>query len=122
MQIVRCNACGKWIDKEEELGIEKENETGIEYCPLCGNTEALMDVDYGSSFDDAELEKLWELFGEIAVGDNDEIQEEFLDFPEGTDRIEVWQWFDERYSRGVVSLFHPDSVARNERKEEGEDE
>lgn len=121
MQIVRCNACGKWIGKEEDVGIETVNDPGIEYCPLCKNTEALMDVDYGSSFGDAELEKLWELFGEIDVDDNDAIQEEFLGFSEGTDRIEIWQWFDERYSRGVVSLLYPDSVARNGCKEEGED-
>lgn len=112
MQIVRCNSCRAWIGNEEDLGIETVNEPGIEYCPKCNGTEALMDVNFGCVFDDAELEKLWELFGEIPVDDNDMIQEEFLGFPEKTDRMEIWQWFAERYSRGVVDLLYPDSVAR----------
>lgn len=112
MQIVRCNACGAWIGKEEDLEIEKANEPEIEYCPNCKDTEALMDVDFGCVFDDTELEKLWELFGEISVDYNDMIKEEFLGFPEKTDRMEIWQWFDERYSRGVVALLYPYSVAR----------
>lgn len=112
MQIVRCNACGKWIGKEQDLGYEKVNEPGIEYCPNCKSVEALMNVDYGCNFDDTELEKLWEMLGEIPVGDNDEIVEEFVGFPEGTDKIEIWQWFDEKYSRGVVALLNPESVAR----------
>lgn len=110
MQIVRCNACGKWIGQDED--VEFNYVYDIECCPICKCEAALMDVDYGCSFDDAELEKLWELFGEIPIDDNDMIQEEFLGFPEGTDRIEIWQWFDERYSRGVVSLLYPESVSR----------
>ena len=104
MQIVRCNACGKWIGTEEEVGFESENEPGIEYCPLCYCSEALMDVDKRCNFNDAELEKLQEIFGCVPVNDNDEILEEFLGFPEGTDRIEIWQWFDELYSKGVKVL------------------
>ncbi|MEZ3492870.1 MAG: hypothetical protein K1W38_11360 [Lachnospiraceae bacterium] len=63
-----------------------------------------MDVDKRCNFNDAELEKLWEIFGCVPVNDNDEILEEFLGFPEGTDRIEIWQWFDELYSKGVKVL------------------
>lgn len=103
MQIVRCNACGEWIGKDEELGLEYLYY-GREYCPNCKETEALMDVDYGCNFDDTELEKLWKLFGEIPINDNDAILEEFLGFPEGTDKMEIWQWFDEIYSGGVVAL------------------
>lgn len=69
-----------------------------------------MDVDYGSSFDNAELEKLWELFGDIAVDDNDTIQEKFLNFQEGTNGTEIWQWFDERYSRSVVTMLYPEGL------------
>ena len=110
MNIVRCNACGKWLGKEEELGLYYADDT--EYCPDCKDTEALMDVNYECSFDCNELEKLWNLFGEIPVDNNDEIQEEFLGFPEGTDRIEIWQWFDERYPKGVVALLYPEGVVR----------
>ena len=102
MQIVRCNACGKWIGQDEDIEFNYVDD--IEYCPICKCTAALMDVDYGCNFDDAELEKLWDLFGEIPIDDNDSILEEFLGFPEGTDRFEIWHWFDEHYSKGIVNL------------------
>ena len=104
MQIVRCNSCGRWIGREEDVGLYDGIDT--EYCPECRCTEALMDVDYGCKFDDWELERLWEIFGNIPVDDNDEIQEEFLGFQEGTDRIEIWLWFDEEHSQGVSYLVH----------------
>ncbi len=109
MQIVRCNSCGEWIGRDEDLGLNYGDDT--EYCPNCKSTEALMDVDCGCNFDDTELEKLWRIFGDVPVDDSDGVLEEFLGFPEGTDRIEIWQWFDERYTKGVVSLLYPEGVA-----------
>lgn len=55
-------------------------------------------------FTSDELETLWELFGEIPINDNDEIEDCFLDFPVGTDRFEIWLWFDELYPEGVAKL------------------
>lgn len=116
MQIVRCNACGKWIGTEEDVGFESENEPGIDYCPLCHCSEALMDVDNNCNFDDTELEKLWTIFGCVPV-DNDEILEEFLGFPKGTDFIEIWRWFDETYSKGIKSLVYAQENIDCHRKE-----
>lgn len=42
------------------------------------------------------LKELWERFSEVNVNTNDEIEEDFLSFPAGTDKMEVWHWFDER--------------------------
>lgn len=44
------------------------------------------------------------VFGEIPIDDEDAILEEFLGFSEGTDRIEIWHWFDENYPEGVTEL------------------
>lgn len=104
MVIVRCNACGRWIGKEEMLGTTIEGICNIECCPECKCTETLMDVDCGCNFDDVELEKLWGIFGDVAITDDDEILEDFLGFPEGTNRLEILHWFDERYSKGVSEL------------------
>lgn len=103
MNVVRCNACG-WIGREEDLGYEALNEPGIEYCPSCKATEYLMDADYGCEFEDEELLMLWQMLGDVPVNDMDQVEEEFLGFPEGTEKEEVWHWFDERYSGGVVKL------------------
>lgn len=99
MQVVRCNKCG-WIGSEEELLQSSE----VDKCPRCEETEYLMDLSGNCYFDSEELEKLWEMLGDIPVNDNDEIEEEFLEFPAGTHKEEIWKWFDERYPDGVCRL------------------
>lgn len=44
-----------------------------------------------------ELLKLWQQFSEVPVNDDDEIEESFLHFGVGTDRFEVWKWFEEQH-------------------------
>lgn len=61
-------------------------------------------VDFSDRFNSQEVEKLWQFFGEIPIDDEDAILEEFLGFSEGTDRIEIWHWFDENYPEGVTEL------------------
>lgn len=40
---------------------------------------------------DIELfRKHWEALGKISVNDNDEIEQEFLGFPAGTNKLEIW--------------------------------
>lgn len=49
-----------------------------------------------------ELQELWNELSDIPVNENDEIEEDFLDFPSGTDKFDVWYWFDERCPNGVA--------------------
>ena len=54
---------------------------------------------------DRELEELWDEFADVPMNpETEEMEEPFLHFPAGTNREEVWEWFDERYSRGVAKL------------------
>lgn len=54
---------------------------------------------------DRELEELWDEFADVPMNpETEETEEPFLHFPAGTNREEVWEWFDERYSRGVAKL------------------
>ena len=41
--------------------------------------------------------QLWEEFGDIPINDDDEIEEEFLEFEVGTDRFEIWHWFEDTF-------------------------
>lgn len=50
------------------------------------------------------LEKYWAELGDISVDDDGIIQESFLWWPKGTDREDIWHWFDEKYSGGVAKL------------------
>lgn len=44
----------------------------------------------------ATLAELWKTFSEVPINNNDEIERDFLCFPAGTSRFDVWHWFDER--------------------------
>lgn len=56
---------------------------------------------------DIELEKLWKQFEDLPMDpDTEKIEEPFLSFPAGTDREDIWHWFDERHSKGVVYLLY----------------
>ena len=50
------------------------------------------------------LEKYWDKLGDIPVDDDGIIQESFLWWPKGTDREDIWHWFDKKYPGGVVKL------------------
>lgn len=50
------------------------------------------------------LEKYWDKLGDIPVDNDGIIQEPFLWWPKGTDREDIWHWFDEKYPGGVVKL------------------
>lgn len=60
-------------------------------------------------YTDKELEHLWSEFGDIPMNpETEEIEEEFLFFPIGTHREEIWYWFDEEYPKGVIGLMYPE--------------
>lgn len=48
-----------------------------------------------------ELKQLWAKLGEIPINEDEEIEKDFLHFEKGTDRLEVWRWFDEELPNGL---------------------
>ena len=50
------------------------------------------------------MEGYWKEFGNIPVDAEDNITEDFKHFEAGTDRMEIWHWFDENYSKGLAAL------------------
>lgn len=56
---------------------------------------------------DAKLEQLWGEFADVPMNpETEEMEKPFLHFPAGTNREEIWHWFDERHSKGVVYLLY----------------
>lgn len=56
---------------------------------------------------DELLEKLWDDFADVPMNPETECMEsDFLDFPAGTHREDIWHWFDEQYSKGVAYLMY----------------
>lgn len=67
------------------------------------NSSALVPV----STRDRELEELWDEFADVPMNpETEEMEEPFLHFPAGTNREEIWRWFDERHSKGVAYLLY----------------
>ena len=56
------------------------------------------------AYTNEELRGLWLLFSDVSITDEDCIEEEYLGFPAGTYRFDVWLWFDVRWPGGVYSL------------------
>lgn len=44
----------------------------------------------------SKLLNLWASFGDTPVDNNDCIESPFQGFPIGTDRFEIWHWFEEQ--------------------------
>jgi hypothetical protein len=56
---------------------------------------------------DAALEEAWDDFADIPMDPETECMEEpFLFFKAGTNREEIWHWFDEHHSKGVYWLLY----------------
>lgn len=67
------------------------------------------DGKYIQCYDDKQLESLWEEFGDILIAYNDEYPDGILEndwfiFKAGTEKIDIWHWFDDRYTGGVIAL------------------
>ena len=56
---------------------------------------------------DELLEGLWDILEDLPMNPETECMEaQFLRFPAGTHREEIWRWFDERHSKGVAYLMY----------------
>ena len=76
----------------------KEKTTGKFYCNKCALSQNLRD---------AVLEKLWLEFGDVPMNPETEcIEQDWHIFPAGTNRMEIWHWFDGLHSCGVYYLLY----------------
>lgn len=62
---------------------------------------------------DAELEELWEALADIPMDPaTEKTAAPFLHFEAGTDREDVWHWFDQRHSKGIAYLLYREDASR----------
>ena len=98
MRIVRCERCG-WIGRETEITIP-------DHCPGCEEYGDLKLCDSEQEYSIDELRFLWEQFDDIPITDADEIDEEYMGWQVGTNRFNIWHWFDVRWPKGVYNLVY----------------
>lgn len=49
-----------------------------------------------------ELEELWKKFEDVPIDEDECIEEDFEDWEKGTDRYEIWHWFDDNLLNGLA--------------------
>jgi hypothetical protein len=52
--------------------------------------------------DGKSFEQIWQELGNIPEDEDGNIDEEFYDFPAGTEKYEVWQWIEELFPDVVL--------------------
>lgn len=62
---------------------------------------------------DRELEELWADLADVPVDpDTEKLEDDWFIFPKGTDKEDIWHWFDDRHSKGVGHLLYSDGIDR----------
>lgn len=90
----KCEDClTKWLKSQRtESGVQPPNDSAEK------------------EYTDTELEELWENFGDIPMNPETEVMTaDFLHFPKGTHREDIWKWFDQKHSKGVSFLLYGDT-------------
>ena len=61
------------------------------------------------------IEEMWESF-DVPMNNDEKIDEDWCGWPKGTDRYEIWHWFDEQYAKygGVHALMFPSEHKKSE--------
>lgn len=90
-----CPICGcshthslAWLDSNTREFVKwdyNEEESDTDWCPNCRQNVQAMN-----------LVELWSEFSNVIIDKDDNIEQEFLGFPVGASRFDVWHWFDER--------------------------
>jgi len=64
---------------------------------------------------DKVLEDLWAEFEDVPMNPETEcIEAPFRDFPAGTNRWDILEWFDKHYSKGVYALMYDADAAKED--------
>lgn len=54
---------------------------------------------------DREIEKIWDDLSDIPIDpETEKLDVPYYIWPKGTDKEDIWYWFDEKHSRGVAYL------------------
>ncbi len=81
-------------------GIVKEN--GDEDYSILDISDATEYIDkYCDNLTFIDEAKFWELLGDVPVNEDDEIDIDFLIFDKGTDKFDIWHWFEETFETQI---------------------
>ncbi len=52
------------------------------------------------------IKYLWQKLEDVPINNNGEIEERFLHFEIGTDRLDIWRWFEKNPKIKVINLMN----------------
>lgn len=97
-KFIYCKNCVLYKDGKCLKDNKKEDVDTNNYCN-----------QFREKFSDMELELMWMAFGDVPMNpETEEIEEDFFIWKKGTNREEIWHWFDYKYSEGVGKLMYKD--------------
>lgn len=60
-----------------------------------------------SRYSNRQIEILWDHFADVPIDpETERLVEDFFHWKQGTDREEIWHWFDQHHSQGVYYLLY----------------
>lgn len=91
-------------DKEKMIDFYKltKDEFLKSYSYLTEEEYNLTEKAVRSKKEMSAIKHLWEAFGDIPIDNNDRILEPFCKFCKGTNRFDVWTWFEEEFNVSVA--------------------
>ena len=96
------DSCILWTAYQEF--VEKNTKIGMRNALICEKRGGSPVMWLTSR--DRLLEYVWQTLTDVNTNEDEQIEQDWLMFPAGTGREEIWHWFDEHYSRGVRELMH----------------
>ena len=78
-----------------------------EFTVAFGGTEILVSRS-GSEGKEEAAWKVWEAFGDCPINEVDEIDEDFLGYPAGTDRFDIWHDIEDDLGVSIYKLMTED--------------
>jgi len=98
-----------------KIGCSEVSETTCEALYEAYGIGVSLAAEAGFDEIDAMAEHLWKIFEDVPMNpETEEIEVEFLGFPAGTHREEIWHWFDAKHSKGVAYLLYGESAGVRE--------
>lgn len=98
--------------KQMAVEVMDELHRTIPYDAYCTVMDGLQEIETLQERDE-ELEEMWASFTDVPMNPETEcIEEKFMGWEPGTNREEIWHWFDERHSKGVAFLLYGEEAAR----------
>jgi len=94
-------ACRKVVEREISRPLTTEEENIVRVSFLFGQNKVYDDMLAEEAMLQA-AKKLWEELGDVPVDEDDDLEEDWKHFPAGTNKFEVWQWFEDKFNVSVA--------------------